>query len=335
MNKIVLGVAVAAIGLVAGRASAETIQVAHAFAQPALPSQMDEYFASQLEKATDGKTTLQFFWGGSLGGGGEILHLIRDGAIQIGATVPGYYGSEMPVTGLFNSLPFLSPDGNKVRDLQDELSRTNPVYLAEYQKMGVFPILQHALTASHLMCTRPVENLNDLAGLKIRTYGQFLPIAVEALGAVPVNMGLGDVYEGLQRGVVQCVTINYAAAKAFKFDEVAKFWSTINLGAISGPVLYTSYKNYKEGGWTPDFVAMVDAAARDAVAKERGLAAEADEVAVAEAIAGGVQLIEFVDQEAADGLVPDMLSLWRDEQVKNGLDAAVADEVVAAARESL
>lgn len=335
MNRYAMAIVVPAFAALTSAASAEVVKVAHAFPQPAYPSQIDEFFAGLVQEATGGETKFEFFWGGSLGGGNEILHLIRDGAIQMGATVPGYYGSAMPVTGLINSLPFLSNDGSIARDVQDALSRSDPHFISEYRTMGVFPILQHALTPSHLMCTKPVRKIEDLSGLKIRTYGHYLPMAVNALGSTPVNMALTDVYEGLQRGVVDCVTINYAAAKAFKFHEVAKYWSTLNLGAISGPVLYTSFKNYKEGGWSSEFVAQVDDAASKAVAKERAGILEEDSKALAAVAALGVELIEFPDQARVDKAVPDMLGAWRDQQVKEGMDAATADAVVAAVRDGL
>src|SRR5690606_32113493 len=109
------------------------------------------------------------------GGPGEILHLIRDGAIQLGVTAPSYYASELPITTLINGTPFLFKDVATAMDMQFNLSRTDEAYLAELKKMGVFPILQHGLAEIRLMCTKPVAKFEDLADLKVRTYGYFLP----------------------------------------------------------------------------------------------------------------------------------------------------------------
>ena len=316
-------------------ASAQTIKVAHFSTQASSTAKTDEYFADLVSKATKGKTKFQFFWSGSLGGGNEIVHLIRDGAIQVGTSAPAYYASEMPVAGLTNGLPFVFKDVALAMDLQDHLSRTNPASLAEYKRVGVFPIVQHGLTPSHLMCTKPVEKFADLAGLKVRSFGFFLPVALQSLGMVAVSMPLTDTYEGLQRGVVDCVAVSYATAGAYKFDEVAKHWSDINFGASSGPAMYTSYKNYKEGGWSTDFIAIVDEAAKKAEAKEKIDVVKLDDDFLAKAIAAGVTLARFPDQEKVDQTVPDMLKVWRDKQVKDGMNAATADQLVAEVRSAL
>lgn len=326
---IISGVALAIASLTAG---AETIKVAHFSTQASSTAKTDEYFADLVSKATNGKTKLQFFWSGSLGAGNEIVHLIRDGAIQLGTSAPAYYASEMPIAGLTNGLPFVFKDVAVAMDLQDHLSRTNAHAVAEYKRVGVFPIVQHGLTPSHLMCTKPVEKFADLEGLKVRSFGFFLPIALQSLGMVAVSMPLTDTYEGLQRGSIDCVAVSYATAGAYKFHEVAKHWSDVNFGASSGPAMYASYKNYKEGGWSKDFIAIVDAAAKKAEAKEKVDVVRLDDDFLAKAIAGGAKLVKFPDQKKVDQTVPDMLKVWRDKQVKDGMSVATADELVAAVR---
>jgi TRAP-type C4-dicarboxylate transport system, periplasmic component len=238
----------------------------------------------------------------------------------------------MPVSGLTNGTPFVFAEAATVMRLQDHLSRTNPHFLAEYERMGVFPILQHGLTPSHLMCTRQVGSSADLAGLRIRSFGAYLPVALEALGAVPVSMSTADMYEGLQRGTVDCVSVSYATAAAFRLQEVARFWTDINLGASSGPVFYTTWDNYRNGGWSDEFRAIVDSAAATAMETEIAMLADDDQAALEAAIAVGVTFTPFADQETVNATVPDMIALWRDLQVANGMDPAVADDVAQTVR---
>lgn len=319
-------VAVAPLG-----AAAETLKVAHPFPENGAQGRIDKLFAEEISKSTDGEMTFQFFWSGSLGAGNEIVHLIRDGAIEYGVSAPAYYASEMPVSGLTNGTPFIFSEAATAMKLQDELSRNNPHFLAEYERMGVFPILQHGLTASHLMCTKPVANAADMDGLRVRSFGAYLPVALEALGAVPVTMSTSDMYEGLQRGTIDCVSVSYATAAVYKLHEVAQHWTDVNFGASSGPVFYTAWGNYN-GGWSDETRAIVDAASAKAMEAEIAMLADEDEAALKVAIDAGVTFTPFADQETVDATVPDMIQLWHDIQIKNGLDPAVADEVAEAVR---
>lgn len=315
-------------------ASAQTIQVAHAFVESTIMGEMDKRFTDLVTEKTDGKLKFEFFWAGSLATGNEILNLMRDGAIQMGGTAPVYYTSDLPVVSLTNGTPFLFDNVKTAVAFQDTMSRTNPVYLAEYERMGIFPILQHGLANSYLVCTKPVEKFEDLAGLKVRSFGVYLPAAIEALGMVPVTLSTNDTYEGLNRGVVDCVAMSYRDVIAFKYHEVAKFWTNLDFGASSGSVLYVSWKNYKGGGWSPEIVAAFDEATAETMdlAASRIIASQED--AVKEGLAAGITMIDFKDQERVNETVPDMLAIWRERQVAAGLDAAAADEIVAAVREA-
>lgn len=334
MKKLNAMLAALLVSVSATTASAQTLQVAHAFVEGTIMGEMDKKFTDLVTEKTGGKLKFQFFWAGSLATGNEILNLLRDGAIQMGGTAPVYYTSDLPVVSLTNGTPFLFKNVKTAVNFQDAMSRSNPLFLAEYERMNIFPILQHGLANSHLVCTKPVEKFEDLAGLKVRSFGVYLPAAIEALGMVPVTLGTNDTYEGLNRGVVDCVAMSYRDVIAFRYHEVAKYWTDLDFGASSGSVLYTSWKNYKGGGWSPEIVAAVDEVTKEVMDLAASKIIASQEAAVQEGLAAGITMIEFKDQDRVNATVPDMLTIWRDRQVAEGLDAAAVDEVVAAVREA-
>ena len=58
-------------------------------------------------------------------------------------------------------------------------------------------------TGKHALVTRkPFSSLDDFNGMKIRTYGTFLPKLMEAVDAVPVGLPAPEVPEALDRGIV-------------------------------------------------------------------------------------------------------------------------------------
>jgi TRAP-type C4-dicarboxylate transport system substrate-binding protein len=87
--------------------------------------------------------------------------------------------------------------------------------------------------------TKPVNTLDDLKNQKVRGYG-YVSQTLQAAGASPVSMGQGEVYEALQRGVLNGTSgapIDVMADR--DFYEVAPNIVDMNYGnyAIAGTVI--------------------------------------------------------------------------------------------------
>jgi TRAP-type C4-dicarboxylate transport system substrate-binding protein len=80
----------------------------------------------------------------------------------------------------------------------------------------------HAHGPGILHSKKPVRALEDLKGLKIRSYG-FNAKMTAALGAVPVAMSQSGVYEALQKGVADGTFSPSEVLKGWKQAEVVKY----------------------------------------------------------------------------------------------------------------
>jgi TRAP-type C4-dicarboxylate transport system substrate-binding protein len=56
----------------------------------------------------------------------------------------------------------------------------------------------------HLICSDPVTTLDEAAGTRIRIGGEAWANEAEAIGASPVTLSGAEMYEGFQRGIVDC-----------------------------------------------------------------------------------------------------------------------------------
>jgi len=75
----------------------------------------------------------------------------------------------------------------------------------------------------HLFTNVMVKKPSDLAGKKIRVFPAFIPL-VKALGAVPVNLPMGDIYTAMERGAVDgFVMTHFGFVKDFSWHEVTKY----------------------------------------------------------------------------------------------------------------
>ncbi len=75
----------------------------------------------------------------------------------------------------------------------------------------------------HLYTNKPVKKPADFAGQKIRVFPAFIPL-VKALGAVPINLPMGDIYTAMERGAVDgFVMTHYGFVTDFSWHEVTKY----------------------------------------------------------------------------------------------------------------
>ena len=76
--------------------------------------------------------------------------------------------------------------------------------------------------AFHLYTNPEVKRPKDFAGKKIRVFRPFIPL-VKALGAVPINLPMGDIYTAMERGAVDgFVMTHFGFVKDFSWHEVTK-----------------------------------------------------------------------------------------------------------------
>lgn len=96
---------------------------------------------------------------------------------------------------------------------------------AKLNDMGIKMVAANwAYGARHTLTTKPVNTVEDLAGLQIRVpTNQIQTKGFEVLGATPVGMSLGDVYTALQQGTIDGGENPLSTLYGRKHHEVAKY----------------------------------------------------------------------------------------------------------------
>lgn len=270
--------------------------------------QVDQWFADEVAKRSKGQVSIKIFWAGAIGKPNELLNMAGRGAVDIAAVPASYFPAQLPLLAAPSALPLALPSPEKAQKIVYDLWESTPAMQDEAKKSGVWPLLFHTLNAYHLLCNKPIRNLDDLKGKKIRSQGEYIPKMLAAVGAVPVNVLPGEFYESLQRGSVDCMVLPWDLMVAFKLQEVAKHGSAINLGAlISNPQWY----NLKKWEQLPAGVrTLLTDVARDALAVDLAKAKESEQNALAVMKAAGVEILPFPDQARFEAMMPDFLGEW-------------------------
>ena len=160
-------------------------------------------------------------------GVGEVFRLLGQGVFDVGMTVGDYAVADAPeLEGLDVPLVAMSADKAQAaveaaRPMVEEIFETrfnsHVLAIAPYPPQVVF-------------CNKPVANLDDLQGLKIRASGRMTAKFLEALGAEGVNVSFSEVPGALQKGVVDCAVTGAGSGYSAGWWEVSTHLMTIPLG---------------------------------------------------------------------------------------------------------
>jgi len=168
-------------------------------------------WCKEVEKRTNGRVKVTYFAGGTLAPAVQIYQAVVKGIADIGLSFMGYTWGRFPLSEVIEQ-----PIGYKSGYMGTKLA--NEFYKKfkpkEYDDTKV--LFLHTSPPHLLFTKKPVNTLEDLRGLKIRTNS---PVA-KALGAVQVGMPMSDAYDALSKGVVQGIIGPYEPMKGFRLAEV-------------------------------------------------------------------------------------------------------------------
>jgi TRAP-type transport system periplasmic protein len=282
-------------------------------------SKIDTYFSSEIEKRSGGKIKIEHFWANTLGGEAEIVDLVGSGAVDLGLIVTGNQFSRMPFTAVTNALPFTYTDGPKLNRLTADIFTTNATIKAELEAANLHPLLYRYLPDYRLYCTKPLKTVADIENKKMRSYGSFVPVMFESIGAIPVNIPPVDMIQAMQSGALDCTYMFNSAVKAFKIDQVAKYGTDLSFGVISAHTLFISKTKWE--GWPENVRKLFEEVAADAEKFGNELIAGDEAKAVEGLTASGMEIVAFEQADALKAKVPDMLDVWAKKMDEKGQGA--------------
>lgn len=186
---------------------------------------LDE-FAAKVKTLTNGELEIVVNSGGALGyKGPELLKTVRDGLVPI---------SDMLISGVAGddkifqivTLPFLAYDFKETRLLTD-IAR--PYFDKAAEKWGQKILYISPWPGAGLWTKRKIGNVEEMKGLKTRTYDKNGALVVEATGGTPYALPFSEVYSSLATGLIDSVLTSTPTAVDAKFWEVLKFYLPFNV----------------------------------------------------------------------------------------------------------
>lgn len=181
----------------------------------------DKEFAKIVSEKTKGRIKIEVYAGGQLGDEKSVIEAIQMGGIDL-ARVNAQPLSDFSKKLRVLSLPYLfrdeahlwkTLDGQVGEELLTSLKDSKMIGLAYYDSGA----------RSFYNSKREVKVPEDMKGLKIRVQqSELMMDLVKSLGASPTPMAYGEVYSGLQTGVIDGAENNWPSYFSTSHYEVAK-----------------------------------------------------------------------------------------------------------------
>jgi tripartite ATP-independent transporter DctP family solute receptor len=186
-----------------------------------------EAFA-RIKAASKGRVSIRSFPASQLGSDPAMLQQLRTGATEMLALPGAFLNSVVPLASIENvayAFPtrdsvFAAMDGELGKVIRDDITSKGIVVLDKIWENGF-----REITSS----VKPIHNVSDLAGLKIRVSpGKIRIDTFTSLGASPTPIALNELYTSLQTHVVDAEENPLLLIEQQKFYEVQKFVSMSN-----------------------------------------------------------------------------------------------------------
>jgi TRAP-type C4-dicarboxylate transport system substrate-binding protein len=179
-----------------------------------------EPWARELESRTNGAVKVEVHpVNTAFGNVARQMDQVRGGVVDIAHGLAGIPRGRLPRSSVMD-LPFLTTSADSASKTMWDLYKEGLI-APDYE--GVKPLALHCHNPGQFATvTRPVEKPEDLRGLRLRTPSPAISEMVSFLGGTPVGMPPTDVYESLQKGVLDGTVFPWDAMGAFRLNEVVK-----------------------------------------------------------------------------------------------------------------
>ena len=176
------------------------------------------FWTKQLSEKSGGAVTAEIKGFNEMGlKGPEVLRLMGQGVMEIGATVIAYLAADDPANEMIDMAGLL-PDVATARRVTDAV---RPVFEKLYrEKFNVELLGFGTYPAQVLCCNGEIKGLADIKGRKVRVGGRSQSELVAALGGTPVTLAFGEVVPALQNKTVDCAITGTLSGNIAKWHEV-------------------------------------------------------------------------------------------------------------------
>jgi tripartite ATP-independent transporter DctP family solute receptor len=182
-------------------------------------------FADHMKEWSGGKIEIEVYPYGTLGATGDINELAQMGVVEFVFSDHAWISSFVPQAQAL-ALNYIFPT-EKVPEVLDWMAKNGeflPLLENAFRKNDLVPLSIMFEGWQWVTSKKPIKSLDDMKGLKLRLMSSKLLVEdYKAYGASPTPMSYGEVYSGLQMGLIDAQVNPLFAIYSMKFYEVQDY----------------------------------------------------------------------------------------------------------------
>lgn len=158
-------------------------------------------FAAEIERASNGRLTVQVHSGASLLRMPEIKRGVQTGQVQMGEILLTAYANEDPFFDA-DALPFLVTNYQEAKKLAD---LQKPYVEARLQRQGLMLLYTVPWPPAGFYTNEPLTSLEQLRGSRFRTFSALTNRFAQLVGASPTLVQQAELAQAFATGIVQAM----------------------------------------------------------------------------------------------------------------------------------
>jgi len=225
VNNSLLGMALSVLALFCfllpiAAVAGDTIHMTYSGFMPPTHAQskLEAAWCQEVKKRTDGRVKITHYPGQTLTKAAQNYQGVKMGLSDVGCSVLQYTRGRFPLMDFIN-LPLGYPSGQVSTAIINEVyEKYQP---KELDEVKVLYFHAHGPGFIHTK-GKAVHKMEDLKGLKIRSHGPTASM-IKALGGTPTAFPMNELYQSLQKGVVEGGLYPLESNKGWKMAEVTDY----------------------------------------------------------------------------------------------------------------
>lgn len=178
-------------------------------------------FGEELAERTNGKVGVEVLDATTAFGNiTRQADQVRAGVVDIALGLNGIPRDRYPASSVIE-MPFLVENAASGSKALWQLFKDGDLG-GDYDDFHMLGLMTHPGGLFHTI-NKPVETLEDLAGLRLRTPNPAVSQMLEFLGASPVGMPPAAIYENLQKGALDGLVTTWDLVGAIRANEILKY----------------------------------------------------------------------------------------------------------------
>lgn len=182
-------------------------------------------FSDHMKQWSNGKIDIEVYPYGTLGATGDINELAQMGVVQFVFSDHAWISSFVPQAQAL-ALNYIFPT-EKVPEVLGHMAQKGdflPLLEKAFRKNDLVPLAIMFEGWQWVTSKKEITSLDDMKGLKLRLMSSKLLVEdYKAYGASPTPMSYGEVYSGLQMGLIDAQVNPLFAIYSMKFYEVQNY----------------------------------------------------------------------------------------------------------------